>query len=506
MTKKNKRIISIVFAVIFGIVFAAAATIYVVCDWINTAYCISFNELLYTMALPLEGTANSVFETGVRSCAPKVIAAVLLYCGAAYLLLQKKVKVNVLGTFLKKDFKLNFLSLLRKVGALGCIIALLSSCIFVENSLDISGYMASLSERTYIYEMYYVDPHNVKITAPEKKKNIIYLYVESLETTYASKAVGGAQETNNYIPKLTQLAQEYTSFSNSDKLGGFHTMHGATWTMGAILATTVGIPYAFPVDQYSADLDSNFAAGITSLGDILDAEGYNQEFLCGSESGFAGKKDYLTRHGNYEVFDYFTAVEKGYVPEGRYVWWGYEDSILFKIAKDEARRLAAENEPFNLTILTVDTHHLGGYYCSECGTQYETGIENVIACTDNQVYNFVKWCETQSFFEDTVIVITGDHPRMDTLLVDGISMYDRTIYNCFINSFAKPSNTKNREFTTVDMFPTVLAAMGFTIEGNRLGIGTNVFSATPTLAERKGCDWIEAELAKNSDFYVKKSS
>ncbi len=34
---------------------------------------------------------------------------------------------------------------------------------------------------------------------------------------------------------------------------------------------------------------------------------------------------------------------------------------------------------------------------------------------------------------------------------------------------------KNREFTTLDMFPTTLAALGCTIEGDKLGFGVNLF-------------------------------
>lgn len=40
-----------------------------------------------------------------------------------------------------------------------------------------------------------------------KQKNLIYIYLESMETTYADENNGGAF-TENYIPELTKLAQE----------------------------------------------------------------------------------------------------------------------------------------------------------------------------------------------------------------------------------------------------------------------------------------------------------
>lgn len=34
-----------------------------------------------------------------------------------------------------------------------------------------------------------------------------------------------------------------------------------------------------------------------------------------------------------EIFDYTTAVEEGKIPEGYWVWWGYEDQSYLKMQK-----------------------------------------------------------------------------------------------------------------------------------------------------------------------------
>ena len=339
------------------------------------------------------------------------------------------------------------------------------------------------------------------ITQTGEPRNLIYIYLESMETTYASTDDGGRQ-AENYMPGLTRLARENVSFSNTGLLGGFHTVTGAGFTMAAIYSTTAGIPYALPVDSTTLAESDAFASGVVSLGDILHARGYNQEFLCGSDAAFGGRKLWFTQHGDYEIFDLFTAREKGYIPDDYFVWWGFEDHYLFDIAKDEATRLYEEGEPFNLTMLTVDTHHISGYHCSECGDEYSVDTANVVACTDRQVAAFIDWCREQPFFENTTIVITGDHPRMDTYLVDGVSYYDRTVYNCFINSAASTDALQNREFTHMDILPTTLSALGFDIEGHRLGLGTDLFSGEPTLAEQRGFEWVSTEVAKSSDYYL----
>ena len=53
------------------------------------------------------------------------------------------------------------------------------------------------------------------------------------------------------------------------------------------------------------------------------------------------------------------------------------------------------------------------------------------------------------------------------------------------------------------MFPTALAAIGCQIDGNRLGLGTNLFSSLETLAEKYGLEDLNKELAKHSDYYNK---
>ena len=64
-----------------------------------------------------------------------------------------------------------------------------------------------------------------------------------------------------------------------------------------------------------------------------------------------------------------------------------------------------------------------------------------------------------------------------------------------------PVNTQNRQFCAMDMFPTTLAAMGCIIEGERLGLGTNLFSGRPTLMEEMGYAKLCTELSKKSEYY-----
>jgi phosphoglycerol transferase len=48
--------------------------------------------------------------------------------------------------------------------------------------------------------------------------------------------------------------------------------------------------------------------------------------------------------------------------------------------------------------------------------------------------------------------------------------------------------------------------MGFQIPEDRLGLGTNLFSAKKTLAEQLGFEYINSETHKYSAYYIKEFS
>jgi phosphoglycerol transferase len=498
---KNK-IFTVLFWSVLGLFFLLATIVQSACNWFNMRFTVSFEEILFTITSPLNGSDVSFLNEAIDYILPSLKnALILIVVFTVFVILLRMIVIQLHITIGKLNFKVELYKLYQII----CFIATFVSCFnaisFAFNSLDLGSYIARKMDRTTIYEDYYVDPNSVVITNNENTKNLIYIYLESMETTYASTSAGGYQEVN-YIPNLTKLAEKNISFSHSESLGGANVTTGSGWTMGALLSSTTGVPFAFPVGANSMDTFEDFAPGLTSLGDILEQYNYTQVFLCGSDGSFAGRQNYFEQHGNYNVIDYYDIIEKGYVSEDYFVWWGIEDQKLYEIAKDELLELSKQDVPFNFTMLTVDTHHTDGYVCNICNNTYSSQLANVISCADSQIYNFINWCKDQAFYEDTIIVITGDHFRMDSSLIDDAS--DRKLYNCYINSLKSPTNAiQNRTFTSLDLFPTTLSAMGFEIEGDRLGLGTDLFSDTDTLAEEIGFDTLNKELGKYSNYYIK---
>lgn len=199
--------------------------------------------------------------------------------------------------------------------------------------MDISGYMSNQSTYSSFIDENYVDPSQVSLTFPEQKRNLIYIFLESMENTFADQSVGGGFETN-VIPELTQLSLDNENFSGGNtELDGGVPMTGATWTMGAMFAQTSGLPLNISIDQNAMSSQSEFFPGATSLGDILSNEGYNQSLLLGSDASFGGRRLYFTTHGNYNIKDYNYYTSNGTLPSDYYVWWDTRTNIFLKMQK-----------------------------------------------------------------------------------------------------------------------------------------------------------------------------
>lgn len=384
---------------------------------------------------------------------------------------------------------------------------LLISLTFFTLELDVVHYVKALSTDSSFIEEEYIDPYSVNLKFPEQKRNLIYIFLESMEVAYADTEAGG-YIIDNFIPELTALAEEHVNFSHDSDLGGAKSFSGTTWTAAALVAQTSGVAVQVPLTAGrfgGTDEDSEYMPGVVAIGEILEDAGYRQMFIMGSDSDFGGRDTYFRDHGNYEILDTKALKSDGRLPEDYDVWWGFEDKKLWDYAKEELTRLGESDQPFNLTLLTCDSHFPNGYRCEDCGNEYSKKYPNVLHCCSKKVMEFVEWCKEQPFYENTTIVLCGDHLTMDPNFFKDVNPeYERSIYNCIINAPIEPVQEKNRVFGTFDMFPTTLGALGVQIEGNRLGLGTNLFSDVPTLAEQYGFEYVDYELQKNSDFYNSK--
>ena len=368
------------------------------------------------------------------------------------------------------------------------------------------------------YEQHYVEPKSVSIIPPHKKRNLIMIFAESMESTYANTEYFD----DNIIPGLTKLAEENINFSHNDKLGGFKNLKGAKYTMASLVAQNCAIPLRLPIEAARFRPQNGFLPGATCLYDILAKEDYSLVFMQGTSEKSYGLGKFLKTHNKPQVFDwnYYSKrdhlmVNKVKKQKGKYAPLFNKvirDDKLFMYAKEKITEVAEEGKPFAFTMMTLDTHFGVEHFDSKnCEIKYHSKdflddhyFKNVVSCSDSQIANFVDWVKQQPFYKDTEIVIVGDHLTMGDVIFN--DTMDRSVYNVYINPEVAVDDalTQNRQFTALDTMPTILETMGYKIDGHKLGLGVSLMSGQKTLIEDGiTIDQLNNELDKQSKIYDK---
>lgn len=513
-SKKRKvfGIIGIVFLfilLIFGLLVRYAT------DWTIKEFGeIPFSQVVFHLMMPLNGTNDDIIHDFVAGAIgyifPIFSLVLLIYIACCYFAKLKYtyIEISIKNKSVKIGLNDNILfKIIRKAIAIPIVIVLIINVMYGIKTLGIDTYLTYIAEGTKLYDREYVSPKDVIIVSPNKKKNVVHIILESMETSFCDKAHGGGM-TENLIPGLTQLAIDNECFSEGDYLNGGNVTMNSSWTMAGIVSQTSGVPLTMPISANGLQGYKSFLNGVVTFGDILEKDGYNQMFMLGSDASFAGMDSYLKQHGNYTIWDRFSAVYEGKMKSGEEVWWGFEDGKLFEWAKEKILEMSSANKPFNMTINTIDTHHPDGLVIDAPNHKFEEPFdlqyENVIYNADINICEFIEWIKQQEFYEDTVIVISGDHLSMSVTVPNEMlgADYKRKTYFTIINSDTeRQGNNSVRQYTTLDIYPTILAALGYEIEGDRLGLGTNLYSGKETLMEKYGIEYLNQEISKNSSYY-----
>ncbi len=489
IVKKLVKILILLFTFLSGLIFVTEVWLFRTWSDLNA------NEVIFHLTQPLDGSNP---EMVVNYLVKYALSAVLIMAVAIAVAIYAHKKAKALQVYI-----IYFVGSLFIIGA---------SVFLLEKKLGMVTYVRSYLSATYgsgedFIGDNYADPEKVSITFPEKKRNLIFIYLESVEMSFADPKNGGIFD-ENLIPELTELGKEGEDFSGGDTtLEGGVSLSGTNWTMGAMFGQTSGIPLQVSIGGNGMSNQDEFFPDLVTLGDILEDQGYTQKLLIGSAAKFGGRDTYFAQHGEYEMLDYNWAKDTGKIPEDYKVWWGYEDRKLYDFAKEELETLASKDEPFNLSILTVDTHFENGYVCPLCKKEHgDNQYANVFSCASRQACEFVEWLKQQPFYENTTVILSGDHPTMDKDFCNDVPKeYQRRTFFTVLNGVGEPKITEDRKYTTLDIFPTTLSSMGVDIEGGRLGLGTDLYSDQKTLLEEYGFDELEAKVSTPSRFMTKKS-
>jgi phosphoglycerol transferase len=439
------------------------------------------NQILYHLRFGVElaSTSDPVFtERFVKWClfAPLVLLAVLLYCGARvrHAITRTPHKVRSPLAFIQGKFPQ---------------ILILGAMVFWLCDVNALQYTTANFGPDY-FGSHYVPPGAAQVIE-KAPKNLVLIYVESLEMGYSSRAAFG----RDMLAPLTAL--HGTSFAH------YEQAPGTGWTIAALVATQCGVPLervtVFDLNTQGQMIDS-FLNKAVCLPDLLAEHGYRNVFMGGAATSFAGKDKFLAQHHYDEVYGKDEWLQDGVAASGMNAW-GLYDGDLFSRALTKLRTLSASPQKFNLTLLTVDTHEPDGHLSHRCAQAGYAGFDGVIACTAREVAEFVRIARQEGLLEGTNVVIIGDHLARKNPLTEQLSQLpQRTIYNSFISDDAPaPNRTTLLHF---DLMPTILEFAGFSIPDGRLGLGYSAFNQHPSQPPRGRLREMEKDLLNSSAEYL----
>jgi phosphoglycerol transferase MdoB-like AlkP superfamily enzyme len=218
--------------------------------------------------------------------------------------------------------------------------------------------------------------------------NVILIILESF-TADVIEPLGGIKDLT---PNINALCREGILFD--------HFYASGDRTDKGIVATLSGYP-AQP--QTSIIKDSEKTQKLPSLNRSMEKLGYRSSFIYGGDIDFSNFRSYLTSSG----FDHLT--ELGDFPQEQYTSkWGVHDHLMFERATHE---LDTTRTPFFKVILTLSSHEPFDVPMEPYvkGILEESLFLNSCHYTDKSLGDFIRRCKTQSWWENTVVIITADH-------------------------------------------------------------------------------------------------
>ena len=209
---------TIIIGTIITVGLLAAILVFFSALWLSVAWKnVDLNVLIFDMKTPVAGTSSSIIVRYFLCCILPSTICVLLYWIAV-----RKTAISEIG--------------MRRVAMVLSAMALVCGLVLFEHTTGLFKYMGSQHYSSFIDDNY-CWPQSTDIKFPENKRNLICIYVESAEVSFSDTVHGGASSTN-YIPELTEMAQNGECFSaGSSALNGGGVITGMHMDNGGDLRT-----------------------------------------------------------------------------------------------------------------------------------------------------------------------------------------------------------------------------------------------------------------------------
>lgn len=306
----------------------------------------------------------------------------------------------------------------------------------------------------------------------QPRKNVVLLYLESLEETFFNEQV-----FPGLTPELTRLREQALHFTD------IRQVYGSEWTIAGMTASQCGIPLVTAGGGNSMTGIDQFLPRAVCLGDLLADARYELHYMGGADLRFAGKGAFYHTHGFSSVEGLDELLHE--LDDSSYQsGWGLYDDTLFALAEKRFTELSTGENPFGLVLLTLDTHHPNGHVSRRCEqVEYRAGtnpILNAVHCADQMAAEFIEFVMSHDAFADTTLVVMSDHLAMRNTASRRLNSIPRRNLVMMFDRDLVPGRIDTTG-SLLDVTPTLLPLLGGETDG--IGFGRNLIVGNSLFAE-----------------------
>ncbi|MDI9313254.1 MAG: LTA synthase family protein [Hydrotalea sp.] len=356
----------------------------------------------------------------------------------------------------------------------------------------------SSADQPDYFQQHYVDPKNIAITPPARKKNLVLVYVESLEDNFKDPAFFG----RNLMASMKPMEQKGFLFN-------LHTAGTAVETLPGHVASQCGLPLksTFFTNIDNARGEPAVLQNAICLSDILAKHGYYNVFMQAATRYTGGIGYFYGNHHFNEAksLEYWQTHGYGIGESDKKGPWGLFDKVIFDEGYKKLQALQAQrqntDQPFFLIIATIDIHAPVASPCTR--GQQPQQFDQVVECTSLAIAQFVADADKNGLLKNTELYMMGDHRIVS---VSGVDMekwnkaYPKREPYSFL--YGKDITPKRRDITHYDVLPTLLELLGFSVAGHRLGFGYSALAEFPNYPSLDQWHSIMAQAAEPSTKYL----
>ena len=230
---------------------------------------------------------------------------------------------------------------------------------------------------------------------PEKRNNVVFLIIESLNAEDVGVLNGLAGDPKSLTPNLDTLARHARVYTRYFANG--------TRSVESLPALLNSIPDIFDRPTIGSHFIHNTHYG---LPEILKERGYSTAFYCGSHNGTMGFDKYATASGieAYYGMNEYPNSERDF--DG---YWGCAD---YPFLQWMATKQNENKGPFMSVFFSLSNHHpfnLPKDHSADIAASDLGKMQKTIKYTDRALGAYFETVRKEKWYENTIFIITGDH-------------------------------------------------------------------------------------------------